>query len=64
MESISAGLLGKLAWALVHLAFLVGWRSRAAVLADWAWTLSTGRRVQQIILEPVADDGLGNRHSL
>ncbi|SES48711.1 NAD(P)/FAD-dependent oxidoreductase [Actinokineospora terrae] len=48
------GLIGKVAWAVVHLAFLVGWRNRAAVLAGWAWTVGTGRRTQRVILEPVA----------
>ncbi|SDD12765.1 NAD(P)/FAD-dependent oxidoreductase [Actinokineospora iranica] len=47
------GLPGKIAWAGVHLAFLVGWRNRVAVLAEWAWTIATGRRTQQVILEPV-----------
>lgn len=47
------GLVGKLAWAVVHLAFLVGWRNRAAVLVEWFWTITTGRRSQRVILEPV-----------
>ncbi|MEU4743072.1 NAD(P)/FAD-dependent oxidoreductase, partial [Actinosynnema sp. NPDC023658] len=47
------GLVGKVAWAVVHLAFLVGWRNRAAVLAGWVWLIATRRRPQQIILEPV-----------
>lgn len=47
------GLLGKAAWAVVHIAFLVGWRNRVAVLAQWAWNLVTGRRAQPIILEPM-----------
>jgi NADH dehydrogenase len=47
------GVIGKVAWAVVHIAFLVGWRNRAAVLAQWAWNLATGRRAQPIILEPM-----------
>jgi NADH dehydrogenase len=47
------GIVGKVAWAVVHIAFLVGWRNRAAVLAQWAWNLVTGRRAQPIILEPM-----------
>jgi NADH:ubiquinone reductase (H+-translocating) len=47
------GVLGKVAWAVVHIAFLVGWRNRVAVLAQWAWNLVTGRRAQPIILEPM-----------
>jgi NADH dehydrogenase len=47
------GVIGKAAWAVVHIAFLVGWRNRAAVLTQWAWNIVTGRRAQPIILEPV-----------
>lgn len=47
------GLIGKVAWAGVHIAFLVGWRNRFAVLAQWALNIVTGRRAQPIILEPV-----------
>jgi NADH dehydrogenase len=46
------GILGKAAWAGVHLAFLVGWTNRAAVMANWTWALTTGRRQQQLILAP------------
>ncbi|NKY38058.1 FAD-dependent oxidoreductase [Cellulomonas septica] len=44
------GVLGKLAWAGVHIAFLVGWPNRAATLAHWAWVLTTGGRQHQVIL--------------
>lgn len=47
------GIIGKAAWVVVHIAFLVGWRNRVAVLAQWAWNLVTGRRAQPIILEPM-----------
>ncbi|MGW6932446.1 NAD(P)/FAD-dependent oxidoreductase [Lentzea sp. NPDC054927] len=47
------GIIGKAAWAVVHIAFLVGWRNRIAVLTQWAWNLVTGRRAQPIILEPM-----------
>lgn len=47
------GLIGKVAWTVVHIAFLVGWRNRVAVLTQWAWNLVTGRRAQPIILEPM-----------
>jgi NADH:ubiquinone reductase (H+-translocating) len=50
------GLPGKAAWAGVHLAFLVGWSNRIGVLANWTWSLSTGRRQQQIILAPQPAD--------
>lgn len=44
------GVVGKLAWAVVHLAFLVGWTNRVAVWASWLWSLSTRRRRHQVIL--------------
>lgn len=47
------GIIGKAAWAGVHIAFLVGWRNRIAVLTQWAWNIVTGRRAQPIILEPM-----------
>lgn len=47
------GIIGKAAWAVVHIAFLVGWRNRAAVLAQWGWNILTGRRAHPIILEPM-----------
>jgi NADH dehydrogenase len=60
------GVPGKAAWAGVHLAFLVGWSNRIGVLANWTWSLSTGRRQQQLILapeavRPFAGSGSGNR---
>lgn len=45
-----AGLPAKIAWSCVHVAFLVGWGSRAAVLASWAWTLLTHRRRHRVIV--------------
>jgi NADH dehydrogenase len=44
------GVLGKVSWAAVHLAFLVGWANRASVLSRWALALTTGSRKQQVIV--------------
>lgn len=44
------GVPAKAAWAAVHLTFLVGWGPRVGVLSSWAWTLSTGKRQEQVIL--------------
>ncbi|ADB34191.1 FAD-dependent pyridine nucleotide-disulphide oxidoreductase [Kribbella flavida DSM 17836] len=44
------GVIGKLAWAAVHLAFLVGWGNRASVLTTWAATTLNGTRRQQVML--------------
>ncbi|SDM62681.1 NAD(P)/FAD-dependent oxidoreductase [Allokutzneria albata] len=56
------GFIGKLAWALVHLTFLVGWRNRAAVMLEWAWLVTTGRRSQRIILEPAQQQKITRTH--
>ena len=45
-----SGLAAKLAWASVHVAFLVGWGNRIAVLLQWAETALFGSRRRQIII--------------
>ncbi|WBQ07245.1 NAD(P)/FAD-dependent oxidoreductase [Kribbella sp. CA-293567] len=45
-----SGLIGKVAWAGVHLAFLVGWGNRASVLTTWFATTFNGTRRQQVML--------------
>jgi NADH:ubiquinone reductase (H+-translocating) len=52
-----SGVIGKLAWAGVHLAFLAGWGNRAGVLARWAGAVATHSRAEQVILEGVGDTG-------
>lgn len=44
------GKIAKMAWAGVHLAFLVGWGNRLAVLIDWAQTVLFRSRRHQVIL--------------
>jgi NADH dehydrogenase len=55
------GLVGKVSWAVVHLAFLVGWRNRASVLLEWSWMLLTGRRSQRVILRAEVDGDVPTR---
>lgn len=43
------GWIGKLAWAGVHIAFLVGWGNRVGVLARWAFLLSSGTRPERAL---------------
>ncbi|MFB9907543.1 NAD(P)/FAD-dependent oxidoreductase [Allokutzneria oryzae] len=57
-----SGLIGKLAWALVHLTYLIGWRNRIAVVAEWTWMMATGRRSQRIILEPASEQRITGTH--
>nr|MDQ2873705.1 NAD(P)/FAD-dependent oxidoreductase [Actinomycetota bacterium] len=49
------GRLGKLAWATVHIAFLVGWGNRVGVLARWAFLLGSRTRSERVILSSVHD---------
>ncbi|MFO7188787.1 MAG: NAD(P)/FAD-dependent oxidoreductase, partial [Pseudomonadota bacterium] len=38
-------------WLLVHIYFLIGFRNRLMVLADWAWSYWTYQRSARIIFE-------------
>jgi NADH dehydrogenase len=44
-----SGLLGWLAWAFVHILFLIGFRNRAFVLLEWAWYYFTDQRGARLI---------------
>jgi NADH dehydrogenase len=48
------GTAGWLAWLVVHLTFLIGFRNRAVVLVDWAWNYLTWDRASRVILEQPA----------
>ncbi len=50
------GRLGKLAWATVHIAFLVGWGNRVGVLARWAFMLVGRTRPERVILTSAHDN--------
>jgi NADH dehydrogenase len=69
-----SGLLAWLAWLVVHVAFLIGFRNRFLVLFSWAWSYVTYERGARLItgetpelatdrrvreLEPRRDDGAG-----
>ena len=43
------GLVAWLAWLLIHIFYLIGFRNRAFVLAGWAWHYLTFRRGARII---------------
>lgn len=45
-----SGAIGKMAWAFVHIAFLVGWGNRLATVARWLWALFGRQRGEQLIL--------------
>ncbi len=45
------GTPGWLAWLVVHLFFLIGFRNRAVVLVNWAWNYVTRDRATRVILD-------------
>jgi NADH dehydrogenase len=47
------GLIGWLAWSLVHIYFLIGFRNRFSVALDWAWSYLTFERGARLITGPV-----------
>jgi NADH dehydrogenase len=58
------GFVAWLAWLLVHIFFLIGFRNRFVVLFNWAWSyftyqrgarLITGRRLSLMPRQPIAD---------
>jgi NADH dehydrogenase len=59
------GVLAWLAWLLIHIAFLVGFRNRVSVLLNWAYVYFTRRRYAQIIVGPLpVSDETGQPHPL
>ncbi len=44
------GIPGKVAWALVHIAFLVGWGNRLGTLTRWLWGIFGRQRGERVIL--------------
>ncbi|WP_242394016.1 NAD(P)/FAD-dependent oxidoreductase [Anaeromyxobacter oryzisoli] len=46
-----AGFPAWLAWLLVHIFFLIGFRNRVAVLAQWAWSYATFKRGARLITD-------------
>ncbi|HEY1399872.1 NAD(P)/FAD-dependent oxidoreductase [Roseateles sp.] len=54
-----SGFAAWLFWLFVHVYFLIGFRNRVRVFADWAWAYFTFQRHARIVVEPrpgVGDD--------
>jgi NADH dehydrogenase len=51
------GFTAWLAWLLVHIYYLIGFKNRLVVLFNWAWTYLTYRRGVRLIIDP---KGLNN----
>jgi NADH dehydrogenase len=49
------GTIGWLAWLLVHIYYLIGFRNRAVVLASWGWDYLRRDRPIRLILRSEAD---------
>ena len=47
-----SGLIAWLAWLLVHITFLIGFRNRVLVLLQWAWSYITWHRGARLITGP------------
>ncbi|MCJ7535449.1 MAG: hypothetical protein MUO57_07950 [Anaerolineales bacterium] len=39
-----SGFLGWLMWGMVHILFLVGFRSKMVIMMDWAWNYLANER--------------------
>jgi NADH dehydrogenase len=54
------GLIAWLMWLFVHIFFLIGFRNRAIVMAEWAWTYFSNDRGARLItgkVEPLLERG-------
>ncbi|HEY5989217.1 MAG TPA: quinol oxidase, partial [Streptosporangiaceae bacterium] len=47
-----SGLLAWLAWLLIHIMFLIGFRNRFLVLFEWAWAYLSWQRGARLITTP------------
>ena len=47
-----SGFLAWMAWLLVHLFFLIGFRNRILVMIEWAWSYFTFQRGARLITDP------------
>ncbi len=46
-----SGFVAWMAWLLVHIYYLIGFKNRLFVLFQWAWTYMTFRRGARLIIE-------------
>lgn len=52
-----SGYLAWLAWLFIHLLFLIGFRNRFMVMAEWAWDYITYNHNARLITDPNAEEG-------
>lgn len=46
-----------LTWLFIHIAFLVGFRNRVAVLSQWIWAYVTNRRASRVVFSHPKEQG-------
>ncbi len=51
------GFLAWLTWLFIHIAFLVGFRNRVAVLSQWIWAYVTNRRASRVVFSHPKEQG-------
>jgi NADH dehydrogenase len=56
-----SGLVAWLAWLLVHIWYLIGFRNRLVVMFTWAWSYVTYRRGARLIAQTGATAASGAR---
>jgi NADH:ubiquinone reductase (H+-translocating) len=54
-----SGMVAWLAWIFVHIAYLIGFRNRVAVLLEWFWSYLTFERGARLITDPTGRLGAG-----
>jgi len=47
-----SGFVAWMAWLLVHIFFLIGFRNRAMVITEWAWSYLTFQKSARLITDP------------
>ncbi len=48
------GLVGWLVWGVAHIYFLIGFRSKVMVMAEWIWVYLTFKKGMRLITRPFA----------
>jgi len=51
-----SGLLAWLAWCLVHIMFLIGFRNKVLVMMEWMWAYITHQRAARLITDRSSAD--------
>jgi NADH:quinone reductase (non-electrogenic) len=54
-----SGSIAWIAWCLVHVFFLIGFRSKAVVAFDWLWSFVTRQRSARLISDSAPRQRLG-----